>query len=499
MKVKAYLTSLETPDLSRSPNLSVSRSLPKLELLRKGLDHRFTKSIASHSLLPQSLTEIDEVASLSQWPRKSEGNKQTHTDLAQFQERFSDIERVIGERKGKFVLPPLSSFSERNSMDISMRRAEKVNQEQEFQVKVSYSRHYEEELLITEQTTNALLHSLKAQREALRKHNTFIRTQLMLAELRDKEEATSSFGSVKDLRHLFKSTSTLRPRNFANLPKFKTQMNCTEETREGFGENQEKALAEIFKNSKKAKELDELVKKTRDQLKTIRNTQINHYYAILQAGKDTRTEGLLWVVKAIWSKGQKTALERFPRFLDSTTIATILELAELSREIDQIRAQIEDLNKSKKGVLVFARSHPDKWNGVHKRLESLGKTTFSTNKLTAETLPETQQPLSRFESLHSIEGESIEDKTRTLEKECQQLEELMSFIRLNEQKRLLHECCFNKLEKRLGASMKEMLATVVGLEVVKRQASILAKEQIVLAESQRRIKTYRLGRRRSQE
>ena len=494
MKVKAYLTSLETPDLSRSPNLSISRSLPRLEVL----DHRLTKSIASHSLLPQSLSEIDEVASLSQWPRKSEGTKQTHTDLAQFRERFSDIERVIGGRKGKFALPPLISFSERNSMDISVRRVEKMNQEQEFQAKVSYSQHYEEELLTTEQTTNALLQSLKDQREALRKHNTFIRTQLMLAELKDKED-TLSLGSARDLRHLFKSTSTLRPRNFANLPKFKTQVNCTEESREGFGVNKEIALAEIFKNSKKATELDELVKKTRDQLKTIKSTQINHYYAILQAGKDTRTEGLLWVVKAIWSKGQKTSVERFPRFLDSTTIATILELAELSREIDQIRAQIEDLSKRKKGVLVFARSHPDKWNGVHKRLESLGNTTISTSKLTAETHPEPQQPLSRFESLPSTGGESIEDKARTLEKEIQQLEELMSFIRLNEQKRLLHECCFNKLEKRLGASLKEMLATVVGLEVVKRQASILAKEQIVLAESQRRIKTYRLGRRRSQE
>ena len=75
----------------------------------------------------------------------------------------------------------------------------------------------------------------------------------------------------------------------------------------------------------------------------------------------------------------------------------------------------------------------------------------------------------------------------------------MGIIRLNEQKRLLHECCFNKLEKRLGGSMKEMLSAVIGQDTVKRQASVLAKEQLILTESQLRTKTYRFGRRRSQE
>jgi len=500
MKVRAYVTSAETPDLSLCPDLSVSRSLPRLELLRKGMDHRLTKSIA-HPALPQALSEIDEVVGLSQWPRKSEGGKPAHAELTQFRERFGDIEKILSERKGKFSLPSLNSLPglDRICLDVTRRRAEKVNQEQELQAKLSHSRHFEEELITTETATNARLQSLNNQREALRKHNTFIRTQLTMAELKAQEAAASSLGSLKDLRHLFKSTSTLRPRNFAQLPQFKSAMNCTDETREGFGVDRDRAVAEIAQNSKKAKDVDALVKKTKEELNAIRNAQISHYYAVLKEGKDTRSEGLLWVVKQLWSKGQKPTLEHFPAFLEDMTIATIIELAELSSEIDQLQVQIDTLNKDKKGVLVFARSHPDKWNGVQKRLESIGKTTTLSKEVTTETLTNTRPPLSRFESLNPTTGESAEEKIRMLESQCQQVEELMGIIRLNEQKRLLHECCFNKLEKRLGGSMKEMLSAVIGQDTVKRQASVLAKEQLILTESQRRTKTYRFGRRRSQE
>ena len=92
------------------------------------------------------------------------------------------------------------------------------------------------------------------------------------------------------------------------------------------------------------------------------------------------------VVKRLWSEEQKTPLERFPAFLEDTTITIVIELAELSSEIDQLQVQIDTLNKDKKGVLVFARSHPDKWNGVQKRLESIGKTTTLSKEVTTETL-----------------------------------------------------------------------------------------------------------------
>ena len=402
MKLRAYVTSLESPDLSLCPELSASRSLPRLELLRKGMDRRLTKSTA-RLVLPQVLSEIDEVVGLSQWPRKHEGGALAHAELAQFRERFGDIDRIMSERRGKASLPPLSGLAgqDRKYLDITRRRAEKVRQEQELQARHSYLRHYEDELQTAELAAKARLQSLNDQREALRKHNTFIHNQLMLAELKANEEPVPS---LKDMRHLLKSKSTLKPRNSVNFPTLKSTVNCFNETKEGFegnqGEatvngknetreksdvNQDNAIVEIIDNSKKAKEVDTLVKKTKEELNAIRSAQISHYYAVLKEGKDTRSEGLLWVVKRLWGEEQKTPLERFPAFLEDTTITIVIELAELSSEIDQLRVQMEILNKGKKGVAVFARCHTDKWNGVQKRLESLDKTTTLSKKIADET------------------------------------------------------------------------------------------------------------------
>ena len=114
--------------------------------------------------------------------------------------------------------------------------------------------------------------------------------------------------------HLLKSKSTLKPRNSVNFPTLKSTVNCINETKEGFegnqGEatvngknetreksdvNQDNARVEVIDNSKKAKDVDALVKKTKEELNAIRSAQISHYYAVLKEGKDTRSEGLLWL------------------------------------------------------------------------------------------------------------------------------------------------------------------------------------------------------------
>ena len=54
--------------------------------------------------------------------------------------------------------------------------------------------------------------------------------------------------------------------------------------------------------------------------KSIKKKLLVHYHKILIEGKDTRSEGLSWVIKAIWSVGSKVILSYLPKFLDEKAI-----------------------------------------------------------------------------------------------------------------------------------------------------------------------------------
>lgn len=58
----------------------------------------------------------------------------------------------------------------------------------------------------------------------------------------------------------------------------------------------------------------------RQEIQAIREEQNNHYHQILQYGTDTRQEGLVWVLKAIWYLDSNINLSKLPKFLDPLSI-----------------------------------------------------------------------------------------------------------------------------------------------------------------------------------
>ena len=53
---------------------------------------------------------------------------------------------------------------------------------------------------------------------------------------------------------------------------------------------------ELESKESKLSELDELNKTIRKKLEIVKSTQIKHYLSLLKDGKDTRSEGIQWIV-----------------------------------------------------------------------------------------------------------------------------------------------------------------------------------------------------------
>lgn len=72
----------------------------------------------------------------------------------------------------------------------------------------------------------------------------------------------------------------------------------------------------------------------KQELTKLREEQSEHYHKLLSQAVDTRQEGVVWIVKAIWGLGRNLNLSRIPRYLDSQAISYLLDVLSLFRHND---------------------------------------------------------------------------------------------------------------------------------------------------------------------
>ena len=83
----------------------------------------------------------------------------------------------------------------------------------------------------------------------------------------------------------------------------------------------------IYQNLKKSiNEIDIQTHQTHLDINKFTNKLIYHYHTILSQGKDTRKEGLVWIIKAIWNLGTDVILSFMPTFLDEKCIKFIFKV-----------------------------------------------------------------------------------------------------------------------------------------------------------------------------
>ena len=105
----------------------------------------------------------------------------------------------------------------------------------------------------------------------------------------------------------------------------------------------------------------------------IKNELLIHYHKLLLEGKDTRKDGLSWIIKSIWNLKSNVIMSFIPKFLDMNSISFLFLYSDKLAEIENFQKKIENISneikkkekKSKKLAhlckMILKDTHKDKY------------------------------------------------------------------------------------------------------------------------------------------
>ena len=97
-----------------------------------------------------------------------------------------------------------------------------------------------------------------------------------------------------------------------------------------------------------------------------------HYHRLLLEGKDTRKEGLSWIILAIWNLKSNVLLSYMPKFLDQNIILFLFEYSSLIKKIKETEKNIHEL-------AVQLKEHKENLKNKSRK-EDLQNIVFNNNK-----------------------------------------------------------------------------------------------------------------------
>ena len=92
----------------------------------------------------------------------------------------------------------------------------------------------------------------------------------------------------------------------------------------------------------KISEIKKEIHKVKNEANQINKRLILHYHTLLSEGKDTRSEGLVWIIKAIWNLGNNVIMSYMPDYLDTKGIDFIFSIAHKDYELEKINGKIQE-------------------------------------------------------------------------------------------------------------------------------------------------------------
>ena len=85
------------------------------------------------------------------------------------------------------------------------------------------------------------------------------------------------------------------------------------------------------------------LKRFKETHNNIKEELLVHYHRLLMEGKDTRKEGLSWIILAIWNLKSNVMLSYLPKFLDQNIILFLFEYSTLLKTIKETEKKIHEL------------------------------------------------------------------------------------------------------------------------------------------------------------
>jgi len=85
------------------------------------------------------------------------------------------------------------------------------------------------------------------------------------------------------------------------------------------------------------------LKKFKEIHHNLKEELLVHYHRLLSEGKDTRKEGLSWIILAIWNLKSNVLLSYLPKFLDQNIVLFLFEYSSLLKKIKETEKKIHEL------------------------------------------------------------------------------------------------------------------------------------------------------------
>ena len=250
----------------------------------------------------------------------------------------------------------------------------------------------------------------------------------------------------------------------------------------------------------------------KSKYKTIKNELIIHYHNLLREGKDTRNEGLSWIIKRIWKLDEEVILSYLPSFLDSFAIEFLFIISRLSIEKEIQERQLKTLYK--KVICCKVSNGNDKFFKTSSSSMSSNPTNSKRNynlnsEIIKNLLAQIDKKLNMIErtakiSFHKIdniinEGSNsvIDNNTnkyiQTIQNKKKYIKGIQSHIdelKNNQLERINKEFLNNNYQRRFNVPLFVVVSALVGEERLEQEMSKIQKESRLFAKTLRSVQSF---------
>lgn len=315
----------------------------------------------------------------------------------------------------------------------------------------------------------------KAEIEVLENFNKFTDGLGVVTSAKNYEKIKHARGSIHS-NELFIAASN------AQRDSLKRERDC-----KGLKEEliRKSTLIDTFKQ--KEKEIKKYLKTIREDLGSIK-TQLNlHYHVLLHEGKDTRQEGLVWIIKAIWNLGFNVIMSYLPTFLDEKGIEFLFTLAHKDFELQKLKTLIEEIKSNLKQTVIQKKI--EQRRGAKKvNSETTFRTQLKANFIDvstrnnnvhnsffliqySENSPRNSEKTFDFQTIEEIisKKEKLTETTLEFLKRIEELENKhnalkveITILKKNELSRISKEFLTSDYERRFNITQPRLIAAITG-------------------------------------
>lgn len=435
------------PDKLQNKTLS---NLNQLKTILRG--RKIKKSNSSQAKMLED--EKETVKKLTDWKRPASPNspltrkytfKRTFT-LTNINNSFSP-EKIVPTDKPKPLRPnTINIFAGTIQAILSMDKLKKRLQEEESKNISTQNKEYEADL---KNRIERLKRDIKGLKIFIHDNSEKLITLKNSFEEAKKqhEDKSNSLAMFEAQELLFKDkVKRSKPQDeAAYFIKKEKLRKMKQDLHKSFLETEEKFTNEINGQVRVLESAEHTRRMNKKQLLEYREEIIMLYCRMLKDGKDARSDGLRWIIKALWTMNEPVPISAFPRFLDDESAHFLLRVSELEIEQEMFSQQLGKIQQELKN------SRPSSctpntlllYSQVKKRLRQISQSSIGKSPIKLKAEKSSQEMKLNLSSSSYNEILSIKDKI------SKNQEEIATSIN-NEIKRVTDVYCLNPDGEEIG-------------------------------------------------